>query len=135
MARQITTTPGTPTDFLRLELAVFAGGDRARAKTPLDPGDESQNVPFITALCQSFQAKVLEYYNEGVDAQDRLERLSEISQMFREISFTKDGKAFTTASSNAGKSAEEAYALGAEGCPPGTTCVDRNCVSSEKKGS
>lgn len=129
MARQITTTPGTPTDFLRLELAVFATGDRDRAKKiPLDEGDESQNIPFIAALCQSFHAKVLEYYNAGVDANDRLERLGEISQAFRELSFTKNGKTFTTASSNAGKSAEEAYALGAEGCPTGTMCVERNCV-------
>src|SRR5262249_34898621 len=126
-------TPGTPTDFLRLELAVLAGGDRALAKTPLDLGDESQNIPFITALCQSFQAKGLEYYNEGVDAQDRLERLGGNSQKFREISLTKGGKTFTIASSNAGKSAEEAYAIGAEGCPPGTTCVDRACVSSDKQ--
>jgi hypothetical protein len=136
MARKITKTPATPTDFLRLELAVLATGDRARAKkTALNVGDESQNIPFITALCQSFQAKVLEYYNAGVDTQDRLERLGEISQAFREMSFTKGGKTFTIASSNAGKTAEEAYAIGAEGCPPGTTCVDRACVSSEKKGS
>src|SRR5690349_13839626 len=135
MARKITKTPKTPTDFLRNELAVLATGDRARAsKMALNADDESQNIPFINALCQSFQAKVLEYYNAGANPKDRLERLAEISQAFREISFTKGGKTFTIASSNASKTAKQAYAIGAEGCPPGTTCVDRVCVSSDKKG-
>ena len=134
MARQITTTPGTPTDFMKIELAAFATGDRNADRTLLKAifdGDESQNVPFIEAQCKSFQAKALEYYNAGVDANDRLERVAEISQAFREISFTKAGKAFTIASSNAALSAEEAWKIGAEGCPPGTMCVDRTCVGGE----
>lgn len=137
MAQHIIRTPTTPTSFLVNELSVFASrGDRQLAKrNQLAEGDESQNVPFILALCSSFQAKLLEYYNAGVDAQDRLERLAEISQTFRELRFQKgDDKIFTTASSNAEKTAEAAYALGAEGCPVGTTCVDRNCVQSGDGG-
>ncbi|MEO6725346.1 MAG: hypothetical protein ABIU20_09990 [Blastocatellia bacterium] len=134
MARQITTTPGTPTDFMKIELAAFTSGDRNVDRVTLKPmpdGDESQNIPFIEAQCKSFQAKALEYYNAGVNANDRLERVAEISQAFREISFSKAGKSFTVASSNAGLSAEEAWEIGAEGCPPGTMCVDRTCVGGE----
>lgn len=131
MARQITTTPETSTDWLKVELAIFATGDRDadRTKTPaMSDGDESQNIPFINALCKAFQAKVLEYYNAGADAQDRLERVGEISQMFREIGFTKGGKTFTIASSNAELTAKKAYEIGAAGCPPDTMCVNRTCV-------
>ncbi len=131
MARQITTTPKTPIEFLKVELAIFATGDRDADRTKTNAmadGDESQNIPFITALCKSFQAKVLEYYNAGANAEDRLERVGEISQAFREISFTKDGKTFTIASSNAELTAEKAYEIGAAGCPPDTMCVNRTCV-------
>lgn len=131
MARQIIATPETSTDFLKIELAIFATGDRNADRTQFQSmaaDDESQNIPFIIALCKSFQAKVLEYYNAGADAEDRLERVGEISQAFREISFTKGGKTFTIASSNAGMTAEEAYAIGAAGCPPDTLCVNRTCV-------
>jgi len=137
MARQITTTPATSIDFLKLELAVFATGDRNADRSKVKPmadGDESQNIPFIIALCQSFQAKALEYYNAGTDEKDRLERVAEISQAFREISFIKDGKSFTIASENAGMSAAQAYAIGAAGCPPNTQCVDRTCVGGSNKG-
>lgn len=136
MARQITTTPETPVEFMKIELAAFASGDRNVDRIKLQPlvdGDESHNVPFITALCQSFLAKALAYYNAGVDANDRLERVAEISQTFREISFKKQNQTFTIASDNAGLTAQEAYKIGAEGCPPGTMCVDRTCVGSDRE--
>lgn len=131
MARQITSTPETPNDFMKVELAAFATGDRVAAtKAPLADGDESQNIPYINALCQTFQAKLVEYYNAGVDARDRLERVCEISQMFRETSFAKNSQVFTVASASAHKTAAEAYAIGADACPPGTQCIDRTCVGS-----
>ncbi|MBP6820946.1 MAG: hypothetical protein KA368_05355 [Acidobacteria bacterium] len=137
MARQITTTPETPATFLRLELAAFASGDRnvdRKTLAPIPDGDESQNIPFIKALCESFQAKALAYYNAGGDEQDRLERVAEIGQAFREISFKKNNQTFTLASDNAGLTAAEAYKIGAEGCPPGTMCVDRTCVGNPEIG-
>lgn len=131
MARQITSSPETPNDFMRVELAAFATGDRKVAqKTPLAVDDESQNIPYIKAQCQTFLAKLIEYHNAGTDAEDRLARVCEISQMFRETSFTKNGQVFTMASASAHKTAEEAYAIGADACPPGTQCVDRTCVGS-----
>lgn len=136
MARQITSSPGTPAALMRLELAVFASGDRnvdRKTLHPLADGDESQNIPYINALCQTFQDKLIEYYNAGTDAKDRLERLCEIGQMFRETSFTKNGQMFGVASASAHKTAQEAYEIGADACPPGTQCVDRTCVGAGGK--
>ncbi len=137
MARQITSSPGTPAVFMQLELAVFASGDRnvdRKTLQPLADGDESQNIPYINALCQTFQAKLIEYYKAGTDAEDRLERLCEIGQMFRETSFTKNGQVFGVASASAHKTAQEAYEIGADACPPGTQCVDRTCVGNPEIG-
>ena len=122
MARQITTTPSTPPALLTVELGRFVG------LKVLPDGDESHNVPFINALCQAFQTKVIEYYCAGATAEERLLRLGEISQLFREISFTDGNTAFTIASTNAGMTAEAAYKIGAEGCEPPFICVDRTCV-------
>lgn len=122
MARLVTTTPSTPPELLTAELGRFAGVN------VLPDGDESHNIPLIKALCQAFQNKVLEYYGAGATANERLARLGEISQLFREISFTSGDQVFTIASANAGMTAQEAYKIGAEGCEPPNVCIDRNCV-------
>lgn len=128
MARQITTTPSTPPELMFAEVARFAG------EKVLPDGDESHNVPLINALCQAFQTKVIAYYHAGATAQDRLLRLGEISQLIREVSFTDSQQVFTVASANAGMTAEEAYAKGAEGCEPPLICVDRSCVQPPPVG-
>lgn len=122
MARQITSTPTTSLQLLTAEMARFAGLEI------LPDGDESHNVPFINALCEAFQIKVLEYYHAGTTADERLSRLGEISQTFRETRFTDGQQVFTIASDNAGMTAEEAYKIGAEGCVPPRICVDRSCI-------
>ncbi len=122
MARQITSTPTTSLPLLTAEMARFAG------VKILPDGDESQNVPFLNALCEAFQSNVLAYYHAGVTADDRLLRLGEISQALRETAFTDGQQLFTIASDNAGMTAEEAYKIGAEGCEPPHICVDRSCI-------
>lgn len=122
MARQMTSTPSTSPQLLLVEVARFAG------MKALADGDESHNRPFLNALCQAFQAKLLTYYDAGATAEERLLRLGEISQLIREVSFTDGQQTFTVASTNAGMTAEAAYAIGAEGCEPPLICVDRNCV-------
>ena len=128
MARQITTTPSTPPELLLAEVARFAG------MKVLPDGDESHNMPLINAFCQAFQTKVLAYYQAGATANERLLRLGEISQLIRELSFTGGQQVFTVASANAGMTAAEAYAKGAEGCEPPLICVDRGCVPPPPSG-
>lgn len=117
MARQISQTPNTATELLQAELERFA------------QSNDLLSVLLIKSLCQSFQAMALKYYRAGTTAAERLSRLGEISQLFREVGFTDDqGRVFTIASANAGMPAQEAYDKGAEGCIPPDVCIDRNCI-------
>ncbi len=122
MAREIFPTPPTPPSVLKGEIARYA------ANNNLTECSAAHSVAFLHALCRAFEAQVTAYYHAGTTAQDRLARLSEISQMFRETRFVDGKRVFTTAASNASLSAEEAYAQNAGDCPPGFRCSDRQCV-------
>ena len=129
MPRQLHPTPETPAIFMNAEIARFTRAIALPADVKQVPNtDESQHIPFLKALCQAFQTKALGYYNASPDATTRLQRLAEISQTFREFHFVAAAQDFTTAAENAHLTAEAAYATGGEGCPEGTSCIDRNCI-------
>ena len=116
----------TAIDQLKAELDKFGSADEAR------------NLAFINALCDSFRAKLLSYYQAGATAEARLQRVAEISAVFRDIKL-KDGKReFTIAAKQIkikaapvkGKAASAVSAPEQTDyrCPTGTQCIDGNCV-------
>lgn len=117
----------TATDVLKAELEKFGSADEAR------------NLAFIKALCEAFEAKARQYYQAGASADDRLQRLAEISAAFREIKFKDGRREFTIAAKQvkpkttnpttaSGTKASSAPAQVDYRCPTGTQCVDGNCV-------
>lgn len=116
----------TAIDLLKAELDKFGSADDAR------------NIAFINALCDSLRAKLLNYYRAGASAEARLQRVAEISAVFRDIKL-KDGKReFTIAAKqikikSAPVKGKAASAVNAPEqidyrCPTGTQCIDGNCV-------
>jgi hypothetical protein len=99
---------------------------------PADLNEESQQTELLAKLGEEFQDKALEFYRKSPDA-TRLQLVAALSQTFRELHFVDDAQdanapSFTTAALSATMTAEEAWKSGGEGCPEGTTCIDRNCI-------
>ena len=116
----------TAIDLLKVELEKFSSAEEAR------------NVAFINALCDSLRTKLLNYYQAGAKPEDRLQRIAEISSLFRDIKL-KDGKRVFTIAAKQIKIKPKATKGGAAGvvgateqidyrCPTGTQCIDGNCV-------
>jgi hypothetical protein len=116
----------TAIDLLRAELEKFGSADEAR------------NLAFINALCDSFRAKLLSYYRAGASAEARLQRVAEISAVFRDIKLKDGRREFTIAAKQIKIKAApvNGQAPGAVSapeqidyrCPTGTQCIDGNCV-------
>lgn len=135
MPRQFHPTPETPAEFMNAEISRFTRKIEMPNDAKAVPAtDDSEQLRFFNALCQAFKDKAEAYYLSSPDADTRLQRLAEISQTFRELHFVTDQKDFTTAAENAHLTAEAAYATGGEGCPEGTTCIDRNCIPNPPPG-
>ena len=72
----------TPAAILKLEVARFA------AVNKLNQGEEAHQLALLDGFCQAFRSKLMAYYHAGATADERLMRLGEISQLFRETRFT-----------------------------------------------
>jgi len=81
----------------------------------------------ISNLVTKLQRNLLEYYRQA-PADQRLRRLGEISLMFRASTFQVGQQTIKTAAEGASATTDIASFQGTYGCPPGTSCIDGNCV-------
>lgn len=119
--------PVTELEVLRNHLATF------REIRLFEGDDEALNVAFINALCSTLQAKLLKYYGTSGSAEDRLQRLGEISLLFREMQDERlsiAAKRGTAERSIAPLSMMDSLYSADDPfiCPEGTRCIDGNCV-------
>ena len=113
--------PVTEPKVLQDELAKF--GEFANIS-------EARELALIRALCRALEQELLSYYQRDDAPENRLRRLGEISLMFRGTKFKVGKASITTAAPGvtAKTNISGAEAMLGYGCPPGTTCIDGNCV-------
>ncbi|MBS1790122.1 MAG: hypothetical protein JST85_20530 [Acidobacteria bacterium] len=103
--------------------SVAAEGDI----TERDPESQEKKIEsWVTAL----QESLLKYYRQAPEA-EQLQRLGEISFMFRATLFQVGRNGIIIRSDNVGAETDIATVVTGPyggGCPPGTVCVDGNCV-------
>lgn len=71
--------------------------------------------------------KLSEYYRQA-PADQRLQRLGEISLMFRASTFQVGKQSIKIAANRVNATTDIASFQDTYGCPPGTMCIDGNCV-------